>query len=339
MSARSQDASELSFRLGTLRAGIGPSFFATVYGTAYALWTWDRPHRTAMLVLFALVTVAALVVLVLPLESVLRSRWREPFFLSWSAGVISLGVSASAVDGGAGSPLVVLLFLPLVFAALSYPLGSMIAVSAVTVLAYVVMALVSGRVAAADAFLFVCALATAAWICIWQSSSHTAIRRSLALASRTDPLTGVLNRRGFEERLEGALEVARRTSARVGLVLIDLDGFKAVNDRGGHAAGDALLQWTAARLGATVRGGDAVGRLGGDEFAVLLAGGADDGDLAGAHIGAALAERAPASVGVAVFGRDGATAAELHRAADAVLYQRKAERRAVSADPAVRRAA
>jgi len=337
VSAPAQDASEVSFRLGTFRAGIGPSFLATVYGVVYALWTWDRPYRTTMLVLFALVTVVALIVLVLPLESVVRSRWREPFFLSWSAGVISLGVAVSAVDGGAASPLAILLFLPLVFAALSYPLGSMIAVSAVTILAYVVMALAEGHVASADAFLFTCALFTAAWICIWQSSNHTAIRRSLALASRTDPLTGVLNRRGFEERLESALEVARRTSAHVGLVLVDLDGFKAVNDRGGHAAGDALLQWTATRLGATVRGGDAVGRLGGDEFAVLLASGADDADLAGERIGVALAERAPASVGVAVFARDGATAAELHRAADAMLYQRKAERRGVT--PAVRRAA
>ena len=339
MSARAQDSSEVSFRLGTLRAGIGPSFLATVYGVAYALWTWDRPHRTAMLVLFLLVTVAALIVLVLPLESVVRGRWREPFFLAWSAGVISLGVGASAIDGGASSPLVVLLFLPLVvFAALSYPLGSMIAVSAVTILSYIVMAVAEGHVDPADAFLFACALFTAAWICIWQSSNHTAIRRNLALVSRTDPLTGVLNRRGFEERLDGALQVARRTGARVGLVLIDLDGFKAVNDRGGHAAGDILLEWVAARLRSTVRAGDDVGRLGGDEFAVVLASGAEDAELAAARLADALAEHAPASFGAAVFPDHGETAADLHRAADAQLYARKAHRRGASA-PGFRRAA
>src|SRR5205085_2101801 len=126
------------------------------------------------------------------------------------------------------SPLVVLLFLPLVFAALSYPLGSMMAVSAVTIAAYLVMAVVGGGIAAADAFLFAFALITAAWICIWQSSNHAAIRRELARASRTDPLTGCLNRRGFEERVRDAL----RPGTQVGLVLIDLDDFKAVNDEG-----------------------------------------------------------------------------------------------------------
>src|SRR5437764_786279 len=85
-------------------------------------------------------TPEAHVVLGLPLECVIRSRGREVFFLTWSAGVISLGIAASSIDGGVRSPLVVLLFLPLVFAALSYPLGSMMAVSVVTIAAYLVMA-------------------------------------------------------------------------------------------------------------------------------------------------------------------------------------------------------
>jgi diguanylate cyclase (GGDEF)-like protein len=327
------DPSEAGFRLGTLRAGIGPSFLTTVYGVAYALWTWNQPHRAALVILFALVTVSAVVVMVLPLDNVVRGRWCEPFFLSWSAGVISLGIAASALDGGAGSPMVVLLFLPLVFSALSYPLGSVIAVSAVTILAYLALAVIGGNVSAADAFLFACALLTAAWICIWQASNHASVRRDLGLASRTDPLTRVLNRRGLEERLAFAL----RAGAGAGLVLIDLDDFKAVNDRDGHAAGDELLCWVAERLRATARSDDAVARLGGDEFAILLAS-AEDAAGAMARIGAALAERAPASAGLAVSPRDGTTADELHRVADARLYARKRERRATSrAD--VRRAA
>jgi diguanylate cyclase (GGDEF)-like protein len=330
------DGAEVGFRLGTFRAGIGPSFLATVYGVAYALWTWDHPHRTAMLVLFALVTVAAIIVLLLPLETVVRSRWREPFFLSWSAGVISLGMAVSAIDGGASSPLAVLLFLPLVFAALSYPLGSMLAVSVATIGAYVAMALIGGHIAASHAFVFACALLSAAWICTWQSMNHSAVRRDLARVSRTDALTGVLNRRGFEERFDRALETARRTGERIALVLVDLDAFKAVNDEGGHAAGDELLRWVAGRLRATVRGGDDVGRLGGDEFAVLLSTGADDAEVARARIAGALAERAPASVGAAIFPGDGEGAEALHRVADTALYARKRERRSPAA---LRRAA
>jgi len=316
------DRSEVEFRLGTLRAGIGPSFLCTLYGLIYALWTWDRPYRTTMVVLFVLVTVSAVIVLVLPLEGVIAGRWREVFFLSWSAGVISLGIACSSIDGGARSPLVILLFLPLVFAALSYPLGSMIAVSAVTIAAYLVMALIGGGIAAADAFLFACALGTGAWICIWQSSNQAGVRRELALASRTDALTGCLNRRGFEERLDAAL----RPGAEPGLVLLDLDDFKAVNDELGHAAGDELLSWVADRLVESVRSDDVVGRLGGDEFAVLLAHG-EDAEGAMARIGAVLASRAPASIGVANYPRDGVDATALHRAADAQLYARKRQRR------------
>src|SRR5947207_2553236 len=124
-----------------------------------------EPHRTAMLVLFALVTVAAILVMILPLEGVMRSRWCEVFFLSWSAGIIALAISLAAIDGGAGSPMIMLLYLPLVYAALSYPLGSMIGVGAVTTLAYLALAVVSGGAPAADVFLFACALATATWIC------------------------------------------------------------------------------------------------------------------------------------------------------------------------------
>ena len=81
------DSAEVSFRLGTFRAGIGPSFLATVYGIAYALWTWDHPHRAALLILFVQVTISAVVVLVLPLEAVVRSRQakiRSGHLLPWS---------------------------------------------------------------------------------------------------------------------------------------------------------------------------------------------------------------------------------------------------------------
>lgn len=88
--------------------------------------------------------------------------------------------------------------------------------------------------------------------------------------SRTDPLTGVLNRRGFAAAAEDELARARRSGSAPSALYLDIDGFKAVNDRQGHAAGDRLLAQVAATLRGTVRRHDVVARMGGDEFAALL---------------------------------------------------------------------
>lgn len=98
--------------------------------------------------------------------------------------------------------------------------------------------------------------------------------RELESLALTDELTGLTNRRGFVAALHRELARAERSrSERSGcLILIDLDGFKPINDTHGHPAGDACLQAVAMRLAATVRPMDIVARLGGDEFAVLLPG-------------------------------------------------------------------
>lgn len=89
------------------------------------------------------------------------------------------------------------------------------------------------------------------------------------LADR-DALTPLLNRRAFVRELGRARTAAQRYGFALSLVYFDLDGFKALNDRLGHAAGDAALQAVAERLSANVRDSDVVGRMGGDEFAVVL---------------------------------------------------------------------
>jgi diguanylate cyclase (GGDEF)-like protein len=85
-----------------------------------------------------------------------------------------------------------------------------------------------------------------------------------------DPLTDILNRRGFERELKRSLAYVKRYGTSVALVYVDLDDFKPVNDRHGHAAGDTVLKAIAATLVRNVRASDVVARIGGDEFAVLL---------------------------------------------------------------------
>jgi diguanylate cyclase (GGDEF)-like protein len=102
--------------------------------------------------------------------------------------------------------------------------------------------------------------------------SHLELMRiatELGKAATLDPLTGVVNRVIFDDRLAQALARRRRRGTAVFVALIDLDDFKAINDTHGHACGDAALQWVARRLRDCVRSEDTVGRIGGDEFAVV----------------------------------------------------------------------
>jgi len=148
-----------------------------------------------------------------------------------------------------------------------------------------------------------------------------------------DALTGLPNRALLLDRLHQALDGARHTGSVTGLMFVDLDGFKAVNDELGHEAGDQLLVEVATRLGAAVRIGDTVARIGGDEFVVLA------GGLASRDEAAAIAARIIAAVGrpVRVAGGDVAVSASvgvavdrdhdpdrLLREADTALYRAKA---------------
>ena len=160
-------------------------------------------------------------------------------------------------------------------------------------------------------------LALVALMCIWQARLNARRAEHLKRISRTDPLTGCLNRLGSAERFAGELS----PDPRVGVVLFDLVGFKAVNDTHGHPAGDELLVWVANTLHALVRDSDAVARLGGDEFALILPGMDHEGaEAVAARTRLALAERVQATSGVAAAPADGYDADALVRAADERLY-------------------
>jgi diguanylate cyclase (GGDEF)-like protein len=152
-----------------------------------------------------------------------------------------------------------------------------------------------------------------------------------------DPLLEILNRRGFERELTRSISFVKRYAAKAALVYIDLDGFKAVNDEHGHAAGDALLKAVARQLTSHVRASDTVARLGGDEFAVLMwnvdvinAGAKArelEGVIAAASAGDAVTRYSVgASAGVVALDGD-ATPGTIIDAADKGMYARKKERR------------
>jgi diguanylate cyclase (GGDEF)-like protein len=139
-----------------------------------------------------------------------------------------------------------------------------------------------------------------------------------------DHLTGLFNRRGWNEAVHRELARSRRTGAPIGIVSVDLDDLKHVNDSMGHDAGDRVLQETADRLRAAVRGGDVVARLGGDEFVALLVDAELDGVL---DVVERLREVTPSlggfSAGVATWDRR-ETLDELLRRCDIALYASKA---------------
>jgi diguanylate cyclase (GGDEF)-like protein len=157
--------------------------------------------------------------------------------------------------------------------------------------------------------------------------------RLLHLATH-DPLTRLPHRQLFDDRLKHALELARRAQSRVALLFLDIDGFKAVNDRHGHQTGDELLRSVAERLLGAVRDSDTVARIAGDEFVVILEKTVGPESIRGVAERMLRALRRPfllpgielaitASIGIACFPEQARTPQELLRLADQAMYRAK----------------
>ena len=157
-------------------------------------------------------------------------------------------------------------------------------------------------------------------------------RDELERMARTDLLTGLPNSKALYDRAPGILEAARREKRRVAVLLLDLDGFKAINDTLGHAGGDQVLRDIADRVSARLRSYDLFARLGGDEFTIVIGdldapqdlvtlAGKVQQALSQLHVGAAA--RTGASIGVAVYPEDGDTIETLIAHADMAMYQAK----------------
>lgn len=174
----------------------------------------------------------------------------------------------------------------------------------------------------------------------WYGLMHDVTKRE-ATASELrdqathDPLTGLANRLFLDDRLEHAVDRARRAGSGLAVLLIDLDRFKEVNDARGHAAGDQLLREIARRIERAVRAADTVARVGGDEFVVLIEGveSVEDTQPVTQKILAELSRpvaidgvdsQVGASIGIALYPASGRTAGALLQAADSAMYGAKA---------------
>ncbi|MGZ4509487.1 MAG: diguanylate cyclase domain-containing protein, partial [Blastococcus sp.] len=328
-----EDDDRAAYWIRHVRNGVLLSQIAAVAALGYVLLTPTAAHDSPVLIGMATsIGIATPLLLRLPLAAMMRDHRGPMLFYGWSILVTAIVTIASRVDGGAASPLFSLMFLTLAYMAVAYPPCGVVAVGGIMTGSYLL--LVALPHLTLTALFYAVVMASFTTICAMASTNSWAaydrqvllIRTQETLAT-TDSLTGIPNRRAFIDRLSAAVNAAAWGHQTV-VCLVDLDGFKAVNDAAGHAAGDAMLRSVGAALGAAVRETDTVARLGGDEFAVLA-------DISVAFSAEELAERLRQAV-AAVGGPSGVTASvgvaevqpgddveDLMHRADAAMYRSK----------------
>jgi diguanylate cyclase (GGDEF)-like protein len=343
--------------LALLLCGVGiGAMGSALQGISSLLWTNGITLAQAPLSLLTwwAGNAVAVVVLGAPLLMLRRVRWTRPSGVSALEGLaqaaLVVATPVAALNLASHRSYLFVCFVPLVWVALRRGVGvTAVAVLTISVLTtYIVGRKPEAGVSLADLQLFmgtlaVTALLLGAVVSQLQDLNHDLERRveqrttqlnvlneQLAHEATHDRLTGLANRALFDDRLQNAIDRRRRAPQQLAVILLDLDGFKPVNDRLGHAAGDQVLIEVAARLRRAVRLEDTVARLGGDEFAILLDAGVipEAVDAVSGRILAALAE--PMSVGaelVVVGASVGAAVADggtdpgtLLREADAQMY-------------------
>jgi diguanylate cyclase (GGDEF)-like protein len=306
----------------------------------YMALTPDGPHRMILMTL-DVVTILASVFVVGPVGTrSLSASWRDIFFFAWSVGTVAVIAVAIGLDGGAGSPLAGLLVLPVLFGGLLYPLREVIGLALVAVssfgLIYAIGPSEGGARALASAVMIGIAGSISAMAAmnraISEEQRRTLTERLHRLATY-DGLTGCLNYQSFQSTLINEVQRTERYGRPLSLIIADLDGFKAINDRHGHAVGDSALISIANALRDGVRSTDVVGRIGGDEFAIMLPETltVDAGQLVErlqtAIDRVATPEQVTLSFGLSTWHGPEDSPSELLRRADTALYEAKQDGR------------
>jgi hypothetical protein len=166
-------------------AGVALSVFCGVYLAGCCLLTWSDPARAAILAVAVEAIGGSVAMLALPWRAILSApRVRDRLFLCWSIVPIALITLVTALDGGVGSPLSALFFLPPAFAALSYPLRSMVVVAVMDLAAYVGTAIALGGTSDGQVAVVALTLTAAGWMCAWQAREHDRQRARSSRASR-----------------------------------------------------------------------------------------------------------------------------------------------------------
>src|SRR3954454_1684614 len=414
---RTSARDDLAVARAHVRRGLWLTWFCAGAGIVYSLLTPGSPNRPGLIATFSGGLIVATIVNRANIEPILPGRRGEPFFIGWSNAYIALTAVLCLIDGGVGSPLAYVFFVPILFAALGYERLSGVAVAAFRVTMYAIVAATTGGdnlvralypmvVLVATAIMGLRYATTQADQRVQLEASEERYRRIIETANEAvctvdadgaiafangrlaamvglapeamlgrplsefivgelpaagegtvdvelrhregpprwalvstaplpaagheaqllmvtditdrklaearlkhqalhDPLTDLPNRRFFLERLGEALADRRR--GHMAVLLLDLDGFKLVNDTLGHGVGDQLLRAVSARLTAVLRDGDVVARLGGDEFVVICP------RLAGPAVVEPLAERIASAWArpLTIAGRELATAASI----------------------------
>ena len=268
------DADRVAYWIRHVRHGVWLSEVSAAAALAYVLLTTSPAHSSPLVIGFGMgVLVLSPTVLLLPLADMMLDRRGPMLFYLWTIIDTLVVAVAARIDGGTISPLFCLLFMTLAFMAVAYPPYGVVAMGGLMTASYLLI-VVPAHITLTSWF-FAVIIGAYTMICAMASGNSWAaydrqvlLIRTQEMLAATDALTGVPNRRAFLDRLTAAIEGADAGCQSV-VAVVDLDGFKAVNDREGHMGGDAVLKAVAAALGAAVRETDTVARLGGDEFAVL----------------------------------------------------------------------
>jgi diguanylate cyclase (GGDEF)-like protein len=320
------------FWIRHLRLGVVLTEAATLLVLAY-VWGADRPGAHATLAIAVVVVFSAPLLVLVPIDRWSRDLRGVAVFYGWSVLTTAIIAVITVLDGGADSPLLWLLVLTLTYAGLAYPPLGVIAMGGMMVIADLAI-IWSGSPRVDEVFVQVGALILLTAMVASSSRNQwelVDVQRELTTQlhtlARTDSLTLCLNRHAFDQMLSEAAAQASEQHP-LSLCMVDLDGFKRVNDLAGHATGDDMLARIASDILSAVRHGDAVGRVGGDEFAVLLpstpaARAFEVGERVRAAVsGAGMPHGVTASVGVATA-LDPEAARRLPVTADRLMYGAK----------------